>query len=381
MKIQTILLFAVICSFMLTEVSTAQGFKDIIQKIEAVESKLNVLEKKQTETVSNVNGKLAKFETSIKESESNTPVAVNLNELNTRIDGIDDDLGVVVSETFRIVSEIEKLKQTGTLPSENSVQILSESLDQMKLELANLKTETADVETAVDVAVEDATAYSLSASFDPAFVSQYVWRGIALNKETVIQPSLTLACNNLSLNVWSSMDMTDINGYKNDVNELDFTLDYSSSFSLINYSAGVVRYTFPETDFVSTTELYLVLSSEKTGNMWVSLFQDVAAVEGSYVSIGNGTSLQLGTFPGIDVSGSLNWGSSKHNNFYYGYDNGAMTDCNVSISSTFGIGSYLSVTPSITFASLINEKIRDSFKSGDIERDNVIGGLTLSAAF
>ena len=213
------------------------------------------------------------------------------------------------------------------------------------------------------------------------FMSKYVWRGIVFNKKPVLQPSLTLGYGAVSLNFWSNMDMTDQNGYSNKFNELDFTFDYSSSLSSLEYSAGMDKFTFPNTGFNSTTEMYLSLSSEKTGDASVTVYQDIDQCEGTYISLGNGTSIHLGNLTSLDVGVSINWGSAKHNNFYYGVDNSAVTDCSFSISATFDLWRFISLTPSIAYSALMNSSIRQAFKANDIERDTLFGGIGAGVSF
>lgn len=144
---------------------------------------------------------------------------------------------------------------------------------------------------------------------------------------------------------------------------------------------GIIRYTFPNTGADSTTELYASFNSELTGNLSLTVYQDVGEAEGTYISAGTGAGIPAGELTTIDISGSLNWGSVKYNNFYFGYDDGGVTDVLIGVSTTFGIGEYIAVTPAVMFSSIVNHKIRDSLQSAGIERDIPVIGVTLSATY
>lgn len=364
-----------------------QGFKDILQKTSDLDTRVTKIENSQNKLLDSIQQKLDNIEAKKAPSADNS----EFDKVNEQIGSIKSDLEQVISETLQLVKAVQEIQQ-GKLQNE-SVNTLSE--EQIKAVVKNIissemekpgisqsvtEIATVAVQSADSVCVME-KAPALSVDANVAFLSQYIWRGIVLNKKPVLQPSLTLGYGAASLNIWSNMDMTDQNGSSNKFNELDFTFDYSSTVSSLAYSAGIMKYTFPNTGYGGSTEMYLSLSSEKTGNASLTIYQDVDLCEGTYLSLENGTSIPVGKITSLDVGGSINWGSSKHNSFYYGVDGGAVTDCLVSASATFGLGSVLSVTPVISYSALVNTAIRQTFKSNNIQRDNLFGGITAGIAF
>ena len=76
-------------------------------------------------------------------------------------------------------------------------------------------------------------------------VSKYVWRGLEVNEDPVLQPALTVTYGGFSFNIWGNMDLTDFGEdecvYTSDCEsragqftEIDLTLDYSRSFDKLN---------------------------------------------------------------------------------------------------------------------------------------------------
>ena len=103
----------------------------------------------------------------------------------------------------------------------------------------------------------DSERVAWSTALDLSYVTKYVWRGIPVTSESVFQPSFTVAhSSGTSANVWANMDVTDVNGLSGEVNEIDYTLDYSWEDGFASLSAGFIRYTFPNTPFTATSEVY-----------------------------------------------------------------------------------------------------------------------------
>jgi hypothetical protein len=99
-----------------------------------------------------------------------------------------------------------------------------------------------------------------SVSFD--ILSQYIWRGIALSRNSaVVQPSVTVGYKGFSLNVWGNLDTGEDNRFlfptpgKRGVkwNETDFTFGYSrdlytgTAIKSISANAGVIYYALDST--------------------------------------------------------------------------------------------------------------------------------------
>jgi hypothetical protein len=80
------------------------------------------------------------------------------------------------------------------------------------------------------------------------FLSQYVWRGVALsNKSLVIQPSITVSYKGFSANVWGNFDTDENNEFRPhgraNWNETDLTISYSHKiYKLLSATMGGIYY-------------------------------------------------------------------------------------------------------------------------------------------
>ncbi|MCK4379240.1 MAG: hypothetical protein KAW01_07850, partial [Deltaproteobacteria bacterium] len=117
------------------------------------------------------------------------------------------------------------------------------------------------------VQAEEKPAVSLDA--EALIISKYVWRGLEVNEDFVLQPSITTAYGGFSFNVWGNMDLTnfgedecvytaDCDDRSGQFTEVDLTIDYTYSWEKFSLSAGVINYLFPNWDGSEDTfELYL----------------------------------------------------------------------------------------------------------------------------
>ena len=218
-------------------------------------------------------------------------------------------------------------------------------------------------------------------SADVTVASKYVWRGLILTDDPVLQPSLTVGYKGLGLNIWANTDLTDANGTSGEINELDYTLDYSFSVNKVNLTVGVIQYTFPHTDFEPTTEIYGTAALDVLLSPAATIYWDTDEVGGVYGTLGIGHSFALGEVrgisPSLDLSGSIGFASSDWNEGYYGVDSSGLVDLLLTAGMPIPIDGHLSITPYISYSQVIDSKLKDA-----VADDNAtFFGVTLSIAF
>ncbi len=110
--------------------------------------------------------------------------------------------------------------------------------------------------------------------------SKYVWRGMNLVDEAVLQPSLEVGLFGFELAVWGNMYLTDIESESGQFSEVDYTLGYELELTLFELEAGFIYYTYPKHHFDDTTEFYL------GGKVNVHIYETLIESKGELVSIG-----------------------------------------------------------------------------------------------
>jgi hypothetical protein len=232
-----------------------------------------------------------------------------------------------------------------------------------------------------------------TASADVAFLSQYIWRGYALSKDSlVIQPSVAAAYKGFSLNVWGNLDTDSYQGaYKGDSkwNETDLTFGYETSFGILGVGAGFIYYALDGVD--DWKEFYLSLGLDTLLAPSLTVYREVSKNQGWYVLLGIFHSFELPREMTLDLAGSVSyWGSDNDNMMERNSDLSKTTkrfsglhDGLVSVGLTIPFWKYFSVTPSIAYAFPLSHQADNEIRASSWGQNanHVFGGVTLSLAF
>lgn len=146
----------------------------------------------------------------------------------------------------------------------------------------------------------------VSASID--FYDKYVWRGILLDDDAVLQPGVTITIGGFEAGFWGSWDLESEDGLASD--EVDGWIGYSfdlgfidPELEIIGVSFGNTWYAFPETDG-SAEELYLTVSADTFLSPYFSWYHDYGdesdgSADGNYYAFGIGHSFDVAADYGI----------------------------------------------------------------------------------
>ncbi len=173
------------------------------------------------------------------------------------------------------------------------------------------------------------------------YFGKYIWRGQNLSDDPVFQPGLSTSYKGLTATIWGNMDLRNINGNSGDFSEMDYSLDYSSTFPGIEgvgYSVGAIYYDFPGTITKDTTEVYWGLNFDLPLSPSITVYHNVDEAEGSYVSLAFGHSIERIAELGPDIpvameiGTSLGWGSGSYSKYYWGTEQSKLQDLAFSVS-------------------------------------------------
>ncbi len=212
------------------------------------------------------------------------------------------------------------------------------------------------------------------------FFGKYIWRGQNLTDEPVFQPGITIGYGGFSGGVWGNMDMTGENGESGEFTELDYFGGYSFEITeVITAEVGAINYHFPSV-VPDTTELYWSIGLDMTLSPSVTVYHDIDSADGTYVNLGIGHTVELGSeMPGLELGAGLGWGSSSYNEFYWGVDDSALNDLALNASLPFRVGSF-TIAPSVNYVTLLDNDIKDS-DAFDKKSDYFYWGVSLSTSF
>jgi uncharacterized protein (TIGR02001 family) len=225
---------------------------------------------------------------------------------------------------------------------------------------------------------EEASTPRPEFAVDLAFVNKYVWRGMLLTDGPVFQPGATLGYKGASISVWGNLDLDNVNDLSGEFNEIDLVLDYTHSIKEFSLSGGLIYYTFPNTDFRSTVELYVAAGVDTLLQPCLTIYYDVDQAEGFYGTFGLAHSFGLldsdSIDVGLDLSTTVGLGSSQYVDFYFGIRDTAFTDFNATGSLPITIIDQLTVSPYVGVTMVLDNSLRAQMD----ESDNFLVGAVLS---
>lgn len=228
------------------------------------------------------------------------------------------------------------------------------------------------------------------------FYSKYVWRGMQLTDGPVLQPSVTVSAYGLSLNVWSSFDVTDANeGNESEdyhLQELDYTLSYGfAPVEGIDMEVGIIHYTFPGTIFDSTEEAYasigfssIPLSPSITAYYDFDEVDDATEDKGLYVSAGVEHTFDLSEKLGLTLAAALGWGNDAYHEYYYGAtpsDGSSLSDLLLTAGLSYALNDTVSLTMTVGYSDVLDGDVADAAGDGYENSTVLFAGAGVSVSF
>lgn len=224
---------------------------------------------------------------------------------------------------------------------------------------------------------------SMSGAID--FNSKYIWRGIRLDNDPVLQPSFTVSAYGFSANVWGSYDLAGDDNLSS--NETDTTLSYSYTFedlsigpialSPITVTGGNIYYDFPGTN-TYTSEVFAGITYGCFLSPTVTYYYDYideskGGGDGNYVALALSHSIPLVKDYGttLDLSGHVGFNSGD-------YINGEGGDYLLKAGFTIPLTENLKLIPSFNYSIPFGDVKK---KSDGNQKQYTYGGVSLSFAF
>lgn len=224
--------------------------------------------------------------------------------------------------------------------------------------------------------------------------SKYVWRGMLLTDDPVVQPSLTLGVAGFSFNVWGSIDMTDVNedtpgdlfspdGPTYRMQELDYTFSYGfSPVDGVDLELGYIHYTFPGTVFERTEEVYAKVGvAVPYLAPSLTVYWDFDEADGIYATLGIGHTFALNEALGLSIGGSIGYGDKNYHEFYFGPDSNRLSDYKVTASLDYAVTDNFSVSFIAAYTDFISGTIEDAAEVGYGDSGNFYAGLSFGFSF
>jgi hypothetical protein len=217
---------------------------------------------------------------------------------------------------------------------------------------------------------------SPTASASAAFLSEYVWRGYELSKDSmVIQPSMTIGYKGFAFNAWSNLD-TDAGGSA-DLNETDLTTSYDTKAGSFGLGAGYIYYGLAGND---TQEFYVKASYDTLLAPTLIIYKDINSFPGYYINLGLSHSINLTDAIALNLSSGFGYYISQTdsiveagtNNRYNGLQDGL-----ISAGLSIPVGKYITVAPALSYSFALSDKAKALLGNSS----SMYGGVVFSFSF
>ncbi len=220
-------------------------------------------------------------------------------------------------------------------------------------------------------------------------VSSYVWRGITLNKDAVIQPSLAAEHESgFAIEVWANFDLGDDDGTyaEREFSEIDFDVSYTVDLDPVSLTVGYIEYTFPAAPIVSVEEgdvdfatadreIYVSVGTEVVPGLGLDLtvYQNLATSDGTYAVLGAEYGLEVIDGVSLALNGSVAYGAK-------GITAGGKSgwhDYLIGLTAEMEIVEDVSVSAFVNYVGSLDSDVLPS----EFVREDIYGGLGVYYSF
>jgi hypothetical protein len=227
-----------------------------------------------------------------------------------------------------------------------------------------------------------------TASADVSFLSQYIWRGFELSKDSlVIEPSVTIGYKGFAANLWGNLD-TDVYAgpFKGDSkwNETDFTVSYDRSFGPVGMGVGFIYYALDSV--YDSREVYVSVGLDTLLSPTFTVYREVAHAPAWYLQLGISHSFKVYKETTLDLASSVSYYYSDDGDFvevgsnkkYRNFHNGL-----VSAGLTIPFGKYFAFAPLVAYSFPLSDAADDLISASSFSGDSdfLYGGVTFSISF
>ncbi|NOX24845.1 MAG: hypothetical protein GXP59_01770 [Deltaproteobacteria bacterium] len=198
-------------------------------------------------------------------------------------------------------------------------------------------------------------------------LSKYVWRGFELSRDSmVLQPSMTVAYNGFSANLWSNLDTNSFTDNTNSWTETDMTLSYERSLGMVDLSGGYIYYGLDGA--ADSQEIYVSAALNTMLTPTLTIYRDYDSFPGWYITLGISHSVPIKDDIALDLGAQIGYLAADEASSYGVVVNGAQSatdaysafhDGLLTASVTFPVSKYVSITPKLNYSFPLTSKASD----------------------
>ena len=213
--------------------------------------------------------------------------------------------------------------------------------------------------------------------------SSYVWRGITINEDAVIQPSVLVEHDSgFALEVWANFDLGDDDGAfaERQFSEINFDISYTLDLDVASVTLGYIEYMFPGDGDISVDEdggasgvaaadrdIYVSVGTEVVGlGIDLTLYQGASSSDATYIVLAADYGYEVIDNLTLGINGSIAWGgkgaTASGDDGMHDYLIGLTADYEV--MEGLEVGLFANYVGSLDSDVLPSEAVREDFVGG-----------------
>jgi hypothetical protein len=239
-------------------------------------------------------------------------------------------------------------------------------------------------------AVKEEKPFPLTFGATLDIYSAYIWHGMIMNDEPVLEPDLALTYSfgdygSVTADAWMNFDTTDNNSQTSfaGMNEIDYTLQYAVNVGDFSLGIGHIWYTFPaisDTQYYPSTREIFVSAAYNNDIVvpFIKAYYDYARVDGTYVTVGLRKEMTFDKLTaGAEVS--LSGASHPYTEYYYagGESQYWFTDAQAVIYTKYAITANVFVGARIGWVSTVDNELKGVYHENNLLWGGINLGITL----
>jgi hypothetical protein len=245
--------------------------------------------------------------------------------------------------------------------------------------------------------------------FTAAVLSQYIWRGYELSRNSiVIQPSMTIGYNGFTASIWGNLDTKAYSSvstsYAETWNETDLTISYSKTLGFFTVGGGYIYYSLASLnrdapDRADSQELFATVSLNTLLSPTLTVYKEIAHYRNWYGLLGISHVFELGQMMSLKLAASASYLLSTDEVTYPKFDSSAKAttdkfsnfhDGTLSVSLPIKATDRITITPTLSYIFPLTGDAKNEMKGFGLEgtatpaeRDSsfIVGGVTASFTF
>jgi hypothetical protein len=196
----------------------------------------------------------------------------------------------------------------------------------------------------------------------------YIWRGFALSRDAVLQPSAFVSIHNVTLSSWANFEINPALG-KRHLNETDLAISYCKDWRNISIEPSVQAYLFPrDVESPNTTEIILKIRYPiKSLGVFTRHAYDVDSYRGAYFAeAGLDWQKEFGRDLKLSTSASAGWGGVQFNAGYFGWAKRALNVVSLDTILSWQVSKKFLIRQHINLSSLVDPHLRKLVEKPDL---------------